>query len=48
MLTNEELRAECLERPHATDGEVDALVQTIAGCDGVARNGSTRAVSAAG
>jgi hypothetical protein len=48
ILTDEELRAELLERPHATDGEVDALVQTIADCGGVARNESTRAVSAAG
>jgi hypothetical protein len=48
ILTDEELRAEFLERPHATDGEVDALVQTIAGCGAVARNGSTRTVSAAG
>jgi hypothetical protein len=30
--TDEELRAEFLEGPHATDGDVDALVQTIAGC----------------
>jgi hypothetical protein len=32
ILTDEELRAEFLERPHAMDGEVDAFVQTIAGC----------------
>ena len=31
ILTDEELRAELLERPHATHGELDALVQTIAG-----------------
>jgi hypothetical protein len=37
ILTDEELRAEFLEWPHATDGEVDALVQTIAGCGGVAK-----------
>jgi hypothetical protein len=37
ILTDEELRAEFLERPHATDGEVDALVQTIAARGGVWR-----------
>jgi hypothetical protein len=45
ILTDEELRAEFLGRPHATHGELDALVQTSpAG----ARNGSIRGVSAAG
>jgi hypothetical protein len=27
ILTDEELRAESLDRPHATDSDVDALVQ---------------------
>jgi hypothetical protein len=59
-LTDEALRAEFLERPHATLallGERGANSRTvkwrrssrrIAGCGGVARNGSTRAFSAAG
>jgi hypothetical protein len=48
ILIDEERRAEFLERPDESDGEVDALVQTIVGCGGVARNSSTRAFSAAG